>query len=93
MVPKGIGGRETIELLTALDPAVTAIVASGYAQDPVMTNFKEYGFKGVIAKPFTLQELNQALNLAMARSMSAVATSTLATSTVGTSTVGTSTVH
>jgi PAS domain S-box-containing protein len=68
MVPNGIGGRETIELLSALDPTVTAIVASGYAQDPVMTNFKEYGFKGVIAKPFTLQELNQALNLAMVRS-------------------------
>ena len=67
-VPNGIGGRETVELLSALDPAVTAIVASGYAQDPVMTNFKKYGFKGVIAKPFTLQELNQTLNLAMVQS-------------------------
>ena len=65
MVPNGIGGRETIELLSALDPSVTAIVASGYAQDPVVTNFREYGFKGVIGKPFTLQELNQTLNLAM----------------------------
>jgi PAS domain S-box-containing protein len=65
MVPNGKGGRETIELLSALDPTVTAIVASGYAQDPVVTNFREYGFKGVIAKPFTLQELNQTLNLAM----------------------------
>jgi PAS domain S-box-containing protein len=64
-VPTGIGGRETIELLSALDPAVVAIVASGYAQDPVMTNFRAYGFKGFIAKPFTLQELNQTLNLAM----------------------------
>ena len=64
-IPNGIGGRETIELLSALDPSVTAIVASGYAQDPVVTNFREYGFKGVIGKPFTLQELNQTLNLAM----------------------------
>jgi CheY-like chemotaxis protein len=64
-VPNGIGGREAIELLNQLDPGVTAIVTSGYAQDPVMTNFRDYGFKAVIAKPFTLQELNHTLNLAM----------------------------
>jgi CheY-like chemotaxis protein len=54
-----------MELLHQLDPGVTAIVTSGYAQDPVMTNFRDYGFKAVIAKPFTLQELNHTLNLAM----------------------------
>ena len=64
-VPNGIGGREAMELLHQLDPGVTAIVTSGYAQDPVMTNFRDYGFKAVIAKPFTLQELNHTLNLAM----------------------------
>lgn len=67
-VPNGIGGREAMELLNLLDPGVTAIVTSGYAQDPVMTNFREYGFKAVIAKPFTLQELNHTLNLAMVAS-------------------------
>ncbi|HEY7501135.1 MAG TPA: ATP-binding protein [Vicinamibacterales bacterium] len=64
-VPNGIGGRETMALLNELDPGVTAIVTSGYALDPVMTNFREYGFKAVIAKPFTLQELNHTLNVAM----------------------------
>jgi PAS domain S-box-containing protein len=64
-VPNGIGGRETMKLLNELDPGVTAIVTSGYALDPVMTNFREYGFKAVIAKPFTLQELDHTLNLAM----------------------------
>jgi CheY-like chemotaxis protein len=64
-VPNGIGGREVMELLNELDPGVTAIVTSGYAQDPVMTNFRDYGFKAVIAKPFTLEELNHTLNAAM----------------------------
>jgi CheY-like chemotaxis protein len=64
-VPNGIGGRETLALLNQLDPGVTAIVTSGYAQDPVMTNFRDYGFEAVIAKPFTLQELNQTLSVAM----------------------------
>jgi PAS domain S-box-containing protein len=64
-VPNGIGGRETMALLNQLDPGVTAIVTSGYAQDPVMRDFRDYGFKAVIAKPFTLQELNHTLNLVM----------------------------
>jgi PAS domain S-box-containing protein len=68
-VSNGIGGLETMKLLNELDPGVTAIVTSGYALDPVMTNFREYGFKAVIAKPFTLQELNHTLNLAMVPSI------------------------
>jgi PAS domain S-box-containing protein len=61
VVPGGMGGKETMEQLGEIDPAVNAIVASGYAQDPVMSEFGEYGFKGVIAKPFTLQELSKTL--------------------------------
>ena len=62
VVPGGMGGKETMEQLGEIDPTVTAIVASGYAQDPVMSGFGEYGFKGVIAKPFTLQELSKTLD-------------------------------
>lgn len=38
-----------------------ALVASGYSNDPVMSKFKEYGFKDAIAKPFEIPELNEAL--------------------------------
>jgi two-component system, cell cycle sensor histidine kinase and response regulator CckA len=62
VVPGGKGGRETIDELTELDPAVNAIVVSGYAQDSTLTEYRDYGFKAVIAKPFTLQELSTALN-------------------------------
>ena len=65
MVPGGMGAREAIERLTEIDPAVNAIVVSGYAQDPVMTDFKDYGFKAVIGKPFTLDELNKTLHSVM----------------------------
>jgi hypothetical protein len=27
-----------------------------------MANYREYGFKGVIAKPYTIEELSNALN-------------------------------
>jgi CheY-like chemotaxis protein len=56
-IPGGSGGKEVIKELLALDPRVRAIVSSGYADDPVMANFAEYGFKGVVAKPYTINEL------------------------------------
>ncbi len=65
MVPGGMGAREAIERLTEIDPSVNAIVVSGYAQDPVMTEYRDYGFKAVIGKPFTLAELSQTLNSVM----------------------------
>jgi CheY-like chemotaxis protein len=65
MVPNEIGGREAIELLSALDPIVTATVASGYAQEPVMTNSKSTDSK---ASSRSRLRSKQALNLAMVRS-------------------------
>lgn len=61
-IPGGMGGVETLQKLLALDSSVKALVSSGYANDPVMTNFKEYGFCGVIPKPFLVEELNAVLS-------------------------------
>jgi PAS domain S-box-containing protein len=72
VVPGGMGGKETMEQLGVIDPEVKAIAASGYAQDPVMSEFGEHGFKGVIAKPFTLLELSTTLNSIVAREMGRV---------------------
>jgi hypothetical protein len=44
---------------------VKAIVSSGYSGDPIMSNYREYGFIGVIPKPYRLQELSRALHAAM----------------------------
>ena len=61
-VPGGMGGRETVKGLTELDPDVKVIVASGYSNDSVIANFKDYGFSGVIIKPYSIGELSEALN-------------------------------
>jgi len=61
-VPGGMGGKEAIRRLRVIDPDVQAIVSSGYSNDPVMANFEEYGFNGVVAKPFRIQELSAALH-------------------------------
>ena len=56
-IPGGQGGKETIRQLCALDPAVRAIVASGYSNDPIMANYAEYGFSGAVGKPFRVEEM------------------------------------
>jgi len=58
-VPEGMGGREAIEELQRVDPKVRAIVASGYARDPVMADYRAAGFAAAIAKPFTISELSK----------------------------------
>jgi CheY-like chemotaxis protein len=67
-VPGGMGGRKTVRLLKEIDPNVRAIVASGYSNDDVMANHSEYGFCAGICKPFTPQELREAIQAAVAGS-------------------------
>ena len=57
----GMGGKETIKRLLEIDPEVIALVSSGYSNDPVMAGFVNYGFKGVIPKPYSLKELNNTI--------------------------------
>jgi two-component system cell cycle sensor histidine kinase/response regulator CckA len=61
-IPGGMGGKETIKKLRELDPEIKALVSSGYSNDSVMANYKNYGFKGVITKPFDTDELSRAIN-------------------------------
>ena len=61
-VPGGMGGRETIQRLAEIDPEVKAIVSSGYSNDHILANFGEYGFKGVVAKPYRTRELSEELH-------------------------------
>ena len=56
----GMGGEETIKELLKIDSSVKAIVASGYSNAPIMSNFREYGFKGVVNKPYEIYELDEA---------------------------------
>ena len=60
-VPGGMGGKEAMRLLLETDPDVRAIVASGYSNDPVMAEYRRHGFRGVVAKPFRLDELRRTL--------------------------------
>ncbi|MDJ0721361.1 MAG: PAS domain S-box protein [Desulfobacterales bacterium] len=61
-IPGGMGGQETISHLRTLDPAVKAIVSSGYSNDPVIANHTCYGFQAAVKKPYLLHEISKALH-------------------------------
>ena len=60
-----MGGKEAMGELQRFDPAVKAIVSSGYASDLIMANFSKYGFKGVVPKPYQIFELGRAPHKAL----------------------------
>jgi len=61
-IPGGMGGKEAINKLLEIDPEMKAIVSSGYSDDPVLANFQEYGFKGMMPKPFESRSLSKVLH-------------------------------
>ena len=56
-LPGGMGGKEALKKLIEIDPTVNAIVSSGYATDATMSRYQDFGFRGVIAKPYEASEL------------------------------------
>jgi PAS domain S-box-containing protein len=61
-IPGGMGGAECIKRLVEMDPGVKAIVSSGYAMDPVMSRYREYGFCACIAKPYEVSDLGHVVH-------------------------------
>ena len=55
----GMGGKDTIQRLREIDPGVKAIVSSGYSTDPVLSNYRRYGFRGIVPKPYRAEHLCQ----------------------------------
>jgi len=61
-IPGGMGGKEAIKELIKIDPNIKAIVSSGYATDPIMSDCKKYGFSAVVTKPYNVAQLEKTLH-------------------------------
>jgi nitrogen-specific signal transduction histidine kinase/CheY-like chemotaxis protein len=61
IIAGGMGGREAVRRLLELDPHATAVVSSGYCEDAIMSDYKRFGFKGALAKPYSISELGRVL--------------------------------
>ncbi len=57
----GMGGKEAIKLLLEIDENINAVVSSGYSDDLVMANYRDYGFKYALSKPYTFKEVKKML--------------------------------
>lgn len=58
-VPGGVGGREAIQKLLAIDPSVKAIASSGYSDDQIMSRPEEFGFVDKLPKPYSMVQLEE----------------------------------
>jgi len=65
-IPGGMGGKEAISRLLEIDPMVKAIVSSGYSNDPIMAEFRKYGFRDVIKKPYRIREISEVIHRVLA---------------------------
>ncbi|MCK5267600.1 MAG: response regulator, partial [Spirochaetes bacterium] len=61
-IPGKMGGKKAVKKLLEIDPSARVIVSSGYSNDPIMANYKQYGFKGFITKPYKIEELSEILH-------------------------------
>ncbi len=66
-IPGGMGGKEAVMKLLKIDSKAKIIVSSGYSNDPIMADFRKYGFHDVIAKPFKIRELSRVVYNAIMR--------------------------
>ena len=61
-IPGGMGGKEAFQALREIEPNTRAIVSSGYADDPIMTHYRKYGFRGVIKKPYKVDSFSDVIH-------------------------------
>jgi PAS domain S-box-containing protein len=61
-MPGGVDGMEATRKIHAFDPAAKVIVSSGYSTDPIMAEYKKYGFDAAVSKPYDVNILTDTLH-------------------------------
>ncbi len=61
-IPGGMGAEDIIRKFHEVDPEVKVIISSGYTNDHLITEYRQYGFAGVIAKPYEIRGLSKTLS-------------------------------
>lgn len=60
-IPGGMGGREAVWKILEIDPEAKVIASSGYSTDPVMSEYRKYGFSGVMTKPYRIEQMSETI--------------------------------
>jgi CheY-like chemotaxis protein len=61
-IPGGFGSKELVNNFLELDAGAKIIVSSGYSNDPVLSKYKKFGFRGALLKPYTFEELKKVIS-------------------------------
>jgi len=69
MIMPDMGGEETFNRLTSINPSVSVVLSSGYSLDGLTTKIMEHGCKAFIQKPFTINALSQKLREVLGTAM------------------------
>jgi len=56
-VPGGMGGKDALTEVRKIDPSIRAIASSGYSNDPVMADYRRFGFDAVVPKPYEIDQM------------------------------------
>ncbi|MBT5874699.1 MAG: PAS domain S-box protein [Candidatus Latescibacteria bacterium] len=60
-VPGGMGGKDALNRIMMSDPQAQVIVSSGYVNNPILANYRKYGFIGMVPKPYQADQLTGVL--------------------------------
>ncbi|MBI5643556.1 MAG: PAS domain S-box protein [Deltaproteobacteria bacterium] len=58
----GMGGKDVMKELVEFDPNVRAIATSGFYDEDIIADYKKYGFKAALHKPYSITELSELLS-------------------------------
>ncbi|MBV9997617.1 MAG: response regulator [Verrucomicrobia bacterium] len=61
----GIGGREIAAAILAANPDARLVVTSGFFDQPLLSEYRENGFRGALRKPYLIQDLQCAVQRAL----------------------------
>ena len=61
----GIGGREVAAGILAANPNARLVVTSGFFDQPLLSEYRQNGFRGALRKPYLIQELQCAVQEAL----------------------------
>jgi len=65
-VPNGMGGQAAAAKILEIDPLARLALTAGHSKDPVVSNPKAFGLRGIISKPYCLEELTGAVRKMLA---------------------------
>lgn len=61
-IPGGMGGKDAAQQILAINPKACMIVSSGYSDDPIMSDYRSFGFCGAISKPYKIAKFGRLLS-------------------------------